>query len=336
VKKTVIGLIAIAIVIILAASGVWYLRDSRKPFVGTPESITIGISPLFDSSSLVYIADDQQYFADNGLNVTIKTYSAGLKAVDGLLNHENDIAVASEFIIVSKAFQDAEILGIGTLARYQNEYIIGSKDRGIEKIEDLAGKKIGIPRGTIAEFYLGRFLELNGILSKDVTIVNIEPSKSADVIGNGTVDAVLVWKPYVDNIIDTMGENIVYWPAQSGQLGYWNAICREDWVTQHPELVTRFLKSMDQAVRYSVYYPTETKEIAKKQLHADDAYIASAWSDTEFSLSLDQSLITAMEDEGRWMIKNNLTNEKTIPDYKDYLYLKGLEEVKPESVNIIG
>jgi NitT/TauT family transport system substrate-binding protein len=335
-KKAIAGLIAIALVIFLVVSGAWYLQNSRKPFAGTPESITIGVSPLFDSSALIYIADEQRYFKDNGLNVTIKTYCAGLKAVDGLLNHENDIAVASEFIIVSKAFRHEEILGIGTVARYQNEFIIGRKDRGIEDISDLAGKKIGIPRGTIAEFYLGRFFELHSLLPQDVTIIDIEPSKSAEALANGTVDAVLVWKPYVDTIIDQMGKNIVYWPAQSGQLGYWNAICREDWVTQHPELVTRFLKSIDQAVRYSAYYPAETKEIVKKQLSADDAYIASAWSDTEFSLSLDQSLVTAMEDEGRWMINNNLTTEKTIPDYRDYLYLEGLKEVRPEAVNIIN
>ena len=35
------------------------------------------------------------------------------------------------------------------------------------------------------------------------------------------------------------------------------------------------------------------------------------------------------------MINNNLTIEKTIPDFRDFIYTKGLEEIKPESVNII-
>ena len=53
-------------------------------------------------------------------------------------------------------------------------------------------------------------------------------------------------------------------------------------------------------------------------------------------LSLDQSLVTAMEDEGRWMIDNNLTTEKTIPNFRYYIYSKGLMEVNPDAVNIIG
>jgi hypothetical protein len=43
-----------------------------------------------------------------------------------------------------------------------------------------------------------------------------------------------------------------------------------------------------------------------------------------------------MEDEGRWMIKNNLTSEKTIPNFRDYIYAKGLVDVNPEAVNVIG
>jgi NitT/TauT family transport system substrate-binding protein len=132
-----------------------------------------------------------------------------------------------------------------------------------------------------------------------------------------------------------MGTNVVSWQAQSGQQGYWNAICRQDWAARNPELIKRFLKSIDQAVEFTVYHPAEAKTIGQKRLNADDAYIASAWSDTQFSLSLDQSLITAMEDEGRWIITNNLTAEKTIPDFRYYLYREGLDEIKPESVNLI-
>jgi hypothetical protein len=43
-----------------------------------------------------------------------------------------------------------------------------------------------------------------------------------------------------------------------------------------------------------------------------------------------------MEDEARWMIKNNLTTQKTIPDFRNYVYKDGLEAGRPGSVNIIG
>jgi NitT/TauT family transport system substrate-binding protein len=59
------------------------------------------------------------------------------------------------------------------------------------------------------------------------------------------------------------------------------------------------------------------------------------WHENNFSLSLDQSLIVAMEDDARWMIKNKLTTEKQIPDFVNYIYVDGLKAVKPEAVKII-
>jgi hypothetical protein len=63
--------------------------------------------------------------------------------------------------------------------------------------------------------------------------------------------------------------------------------------------------------------------------------MARVWPDHQFSLSLDQSLVLAMEDEGRWMIDNNLTSEKKLPYFRDHMYTKGLLQVKPETVNIL-
>ena len=73
----------------------------------------------------------------------------------------------------------------------------------------------------------------------------------------------------------------------------------------------------------------------QKRLGYDDAYIAKVWKDNLFSLSLDHSLVAAMEDEARWMITNKLTAEKKVPDFLDYIDLDGLKAIKPEAVNII-
>jgi NitT/TauT family transport system substrate-binding protein len=42
-----------------------------------------------------------------------------------------------------------------------------------------------------------------------------------------------------------------------------------------------------------------------------------------------------MNDEAHWIINNDLTIEKEIPDFLDYIYMDGLEAVKPNAVNII-
>jgi NitT/TauT family transport system substrate-binding protein len=63
--------------------------------------------------------------------------------------------------------------------------------------------------------------------------------------------------------------------------------------------------------------------------------MATIWPLHQYSLTLDQSLITAMEDEGRWMIDNNLTDERQLPNFLESVHEDGLKAIKPEAVNII-
>ena len=107
---------------------------------------------------------------------------------------------------------------------------------------------------------------------------------------------------------------------------------------QHTETVRRLLKSLQEAEDYLLRHPDEAKAIVQRlqrRLNYDDSYIASVWPQHQFTLSLDQTLIVAMKDEAQWMINNNLTSEKEIPDFVNYIYIDGLKTVKPEAVNII-
>ncbi len=329
------ALLSIVIVIILAVVlGSMFYPNPRRGYTGKMESITIGTLP-HELSALVYIAEDQKYFEANGLNVTVKNYDTGVATTDAVLKGEVDVAGAADFIIVGRSFKNEKIRSIATIAKANEEYVIGRTDRGISNISDLKGKRIGVPRQTVAEFFLGRFLDLHGMNIRQVNLVDVKPADSADAIANRDIDAIIAWQPYANQIEKKMPDKIVVWPAQGNQLLYWNLVATDAWVENHPELVTRILKSLAQSEDYVVNHPAEAKAIVQKRLNYDDSYITSIWPEHQYSLSLDQSLVLAMEDEARWMMNNNLTSEKKTPNFLDYIYEDGLKAVKPEAVNII-
>ena len=119
------------------------------------------------------------------------------------------------------------------------------------------------------------------------------------------------------------------------QPAYALAVARNDWLAKHKALLIRSLKAIAQTEQYVITHPAEARAIIQKRMNYDAEFMNSVWSENELSLSLDQSLITAMEDEARWMIKNNLTSEKQVPDFIKYIYVDGLKAVKPGAVNII-
>jgi len=75
--------------------------------------------------------------------------------------------------------------------------------------------------------------------------------------------------------------------------------------------------------------------IVQNQLNYTSSYIDSVWPLHDFSLSLDQSLVIAMQDEAQWMINNQFTNQTQIPNFTNYIYTRGLIAVDPQSVTLV-
>jgi NitT/TauT family transport system substrate-binding protein len=167
-----------------------------------------------------------------------------------------------------------------------------------------------------------------------VNLVNLPPTQYVNAITNGTVDAIVSIQPTVGTIQSQLGTNAVTWSLQSEQPAYLTLVCRSDWATQHPDLVIRFLKSLSQAEDYLINHKEAAQAIVEKRLN--QTISQDTWSNNQYTLSLDQSLILAMRDEAQWLISNNLTNATSVPNFLDYIYSNGLESVKPGAVNIIG
>jgi len=299
------------------------------------ESITFG-TVMLEPSLPLFVAEHQGFFVQNGLDVTFKIYDVGLNAATGLVNGEVDLASpVAEYVMVGNIFDDKNIRAIASIDEVDYALVIGRKDHGIEQVADLKGKKIGVVRGTILEFQLGRFLELNGVQTADVTLVNGTLPQSAKAIANGDLDAVMSIPPFTKSIQMQLDANAALWSAQNIQPFYCLVLAKSEWIQQHPRAVERFLAAMKQAEEFIVNHPDQAEEILQEKLSFSDEEIARVWAQNQFSLTLDQSLILAMEDEARWMIEHSLTTKTTIPNYLNYLYLDGLMTVKPEAVNVI-
>jgi len=137
-KKLILLILAVVIVVLGAAFVLW-LRAQNGSFRKV-DPITNGTGANA-GDTLIFIADEQKYFADNGLNVTLKTYVNGLAATNGMLAGEADLAYATEFITVGKALQKTSISIVTTYSKAEAVAVVGLKERGIENISDLKRKK---------------------------------------------------------------------------------------------------------------------------------------------------------------------------------------------------
>jgi ABC-type nitrate/sulfonate/bicarbonate transport system substrate-binding protein len=287
-------------------------------------------------NSLIYIANDQQYFSQNGLNVTFKNYLSGATAVSGMLNGEADVATGSEFVLANNAMKNTSIYALGSVSKYLNVYLAARSDKDIFSVSDLIGKRIGVTIGSANQFYLGRYLEINGVNQSQVTLVNVNFAETPTALANDTVDAAVTFQPYTNQIQSLLRNRILLFPIQSNQFGYFEATCTRSWATAHPDLVARFLKALIQAENFNTNHKDQAISLVAKDLNYTNSYTASVWSDYQYSVTLDQSFVLLMQGEARWLIDNNLTGATSVPNFLNYIYVDGLKSASPGSVNIIG
>jgi NitT/TauT family transport system substrate-binding protein len=172
---------------------------------------------------------------------------------------------------------------------------------------------------------------------QDITLVDVKtPDEWVNAIADGDIDAVSTAQPYANAARDRLGDNAMMWSEQSQQPLFALVISTEEWITEHPDPTVRFLDSLAEAEVYLNSHPAEAKAILQQRLDLDPGYMDTVWQQNQFALTLDQSLVLAMEDEARWMIANNLTNATAVPDFRQYISTEGLEAVKPGSVNVVG
>lgn len=303
---------------------------------GEPDRIDVAYAP-FEPTALIWIAEARQFFQDEGLAVTFHRYDTGPAALEAMLAGEADMAVGvGEFPMVGKVLQQTQARIIASMDRSELISVVARRDSGITEVADLKGKRVGTTRGTIAEFFLGRFLEINGLSTADLTLVELKtPGEWVEAVAKGDVDAVATAEPFAAHASERLGTNAVSWSAHSGQPMYALAIASDEWLTAHPEVARRFLEALAQAETYALRSPAEAQTIVQTALDLEPASMQAVWERNQFSLSLDQSLIAAMEDEARWLIGNDLAAEASVPDFLGFIWEDGLGEVWPRAVNII-
>jgi len=185
-RNLIVVLAVIILIVAIVLSSFLYLNSTG--YTGKVETITFGDLGV-DSSELVYVAQNQHFFQQNGINFVIKTFETSNEADNAMLTNEVDLATSGEYTVVANAMSNENVSVIANMDKYQGVYLIANKGQGIESVTDLVGKTIGVTTESLKEYYLGSFLDVNGLSISNVTLVNVAPSQWVSSIANGTVDA---------------------------------------------------------------------------------------------------------------------------------------------------
>ncbi len=331
-------LLATILVAGIALASAWYFTSTPPPAPAEPRDAVRIAMPMHPTSLLAHVALDQGFFAANGLDVSVKEYPSGKRALDdGLFAGQADITWSNETPVALAGFERSDFRIVSTTLSANNvDMVIARRDHGIERPEDLRGKRIATQKGSAVHFFLHLFLLEHGMTEKDVRLSFLKAEELPSALASGAIDAFSMRAPYISQARTLLRKDnsiIFRAPGIYDQMDL--MLIRLDTFEKNPRVARKALRAMLDAENYVKAHPRETAAYMARKLKIDPTEVEEILHDLTPSVSLSQSLLVLLESEARWAIKTGLTNRRKVPDYLNLIDVDDLKRLKPEVVTII-
>jgi len=143
----------------------------------------------------------------------------------------------------------------------------------VRSLADLKGKKVGVPFGSTTHFSLLSALQELGLNPNEVTILDMQPPDMLAAWQRGDIDAGFVWQPTLNKMISAKGSVLVSAKDlyQKGIITADVGVAHEDFITQHPASLQKYVTLLDDAVKFYREQPEAAAEAIAPQLGVSPA-----------------------------------------------------------------
>ncbi|GAA1607401.1 aliphatic sulfonate ABC transporter substrate-binding protein [Leucobacter chromiireducens] len=256
------------------------------------ETIRMGTQPWLGYGQW-YVAEDQGFFADRGVDVALSSFNADADVNAALAANRLDMAnvgaqAALQFI---EQGLDVSIVLMLDSATEADAILAGD---GISDVTDLAGKKVAFERGATSEILLAEALDEAGLSFDDVSVVEASADKVAPMLLAGRVDAGVTYEPYVSEALGAgKGISAVATAGEFPGLITDVLVVRNEVLDERPDEVREVLASWDDAVSYTEANTDEARAIIAAGVGSDVSDLETAFDGVHYySLAENRDLLT--------------------------------------------
>jgi NitT/TauT family transport system substrate-binding protein len=307
----------------------WKKRPKAPPF---PLTLAIRQQPV---SALLFIAAARDFFAEEGLDVSLQPHALGKDALSAVLAGKADMATAADTPIMQAILHGApvDIVACHFTAEH-NSAMLAVRESGITTFDDLRGRRIGAVFGTNSEYVLDILLSYHGLSRHDVEAVDVPPERMRTALLSGEVAAIATYNPFLYELTHELGEAALVFSAAELYTESSCLVGADAFVRAHTKQLEALLRALRRAEVFAERQPRQAQEITARSLGVGTEQISELWSSFHLSVDLDQSLLQVLEHQARWQLASQgLAGEP--PNFLRHLALDPLTHVAPDVVSVI-
>ncbi|GAA4256672.1 aliphatic sulfonate ABC transporter substrate-binding protein [Dactylosporangium darangshiense] len=266
-RRAFMGLFAASAVAAVAGCS----DDKDKSGSSGTQKITFGYIGDYNGSSLPAIAQQQKLWQKYGLDATLKVFTTGPVQIQAMQTGDLDFGYIGPGAFWLPASGQAKIVAINTL---------GGADRviaqpGITSMQQLRGKKVGVPEGTSGDMILTLALQAAGMTNKDIQRVPMDAATLASAFGAKQIDGAGFWYPAIASIKKSVPDLVEIAADETFQdkVQFPNAyVAANKAVNDRPDVTKKVIQVLREATDYRAAHGDEAiaavAELTKQPLDA--------------------------------------------------------------------
>ncbi|AZN72598.1 hypothetical protein D5400_16150 [Georhizobium profundi] len=191
--------------------------------IEVPEGVSIVLAD--DANNVANLlklsGQDQKLAAD----VSFANFSSGPLRLEAIRAGAAQVGAVGDVPPILAHFSDADVVIVGAvITSGEGNTLATAPDSGIETLEDLAGKRVGINVGTAQQATVLRNLRAVGLTLDDIEPIHLGLSEFADALRAGQIDAAVLKQPdrarYLASVEGTGAREIDNAPGGNTNLKY--------------------------------------------------------------------------------------------------------------------
>lgn len=285
-------------------------------------SVRLSYTP-FAAHIPIYVAKAKGFYADAGLDVNILPGRGSSFAAMTVGSGKEEFGVADSAAVLATRAKGVPVVALANLQQDNGVALIAREETGINKVEDLKGRNVGVAPGSTTTIFLQALLKKHGLSMDDIKPVTWRSGTDLPLLLDGKIDSevtvfnneVIAWG------IEHPELKLKVWRMSS--LGFdtpgYAIVTYEDLLKQKPELVKAFTAATVKGIEYAVANPDEAVKIITDAVPELKVTIESAkW---KASIPLTRSATTDKEgigalDRDNWETLNDLLKTYGVTEAK--------------------
>ena len=292
------------------------------------EGKKVTLSQAFQSMLYLplYVAIDEGFFAQQGLDLTKETAGAPTVALSAVISGSAQFSIHGPEWTAIAASKGAPVDIIANVVDGAAVWIATTPDFKFESIKDIKGRKVvtGLMPTTSTSLFM-KLLKENGMDAKtDVEMIQVPIGSEPGPFIGKQADVAVMYEPGLDQAV-AKGMKVVFgFPKTYGAYAFSAVTARND---VDSDTAQRVVNGMEMAMRFMASNEAKTVEVAKREFpNLDPAVVEAAvkrmLADGVYPKSVDITADALKVSMDTQIALGNLANQ---PDYKSFVVKKFIE-----------